>query len=186
MVLTNAPIYLKKKFHGFTLVELLVVIAVISILGFIGFLSIGGYSARARDTTRIADVSNIIKALELSDIAVGSYPEPDNSFTVTYSGGSVWHQGSVGPTVMSRIQGTINGGGLKIKPIDPLRSTEYTYSTLAYSKGFQIKIDYEGDLNVLASAVPEMVPTAFAAPGAPTIAYIKGTFAGLAAKTNTG
>ena len=71
------------------------------------------------------------------------------------------------------------------KPVDPLKNIEYTYSELAEGRAYQIKIDYEGDLTQTALVSPLTTP-AFAAPGNPTIAYIRGNYAGLTAKTTTG
>ena len=76
---------IKPKFHGFTLVELIVVITILAILGTIGFLSIGGYSSRARDSARVTDIAQIQKSLDLSVVTLGDYPTPDNAFGVTYS-----------------------------------------------------------------------------------------------------
>ena len=81
-----------RKFKGFTLVELIVVIKILAILGTIGFLSIGGYSSKARDSARIGDTAQISKSLDLSMVTSGNYPAPDNSFAVTFSGGTVWNQ----------------------------------------------------------------------------------------------
>ncbi len=50
---------------GFTLVELIVVITILVILGTIAFVNIGGYSSNARDSTRVSDLTNIAKGLDI-------------------------------------------------------------------------------------------------------------------------
>ena len=101
-------------------------ITILAILGTIGFLSVGGYSSRARDSTRVADVAQIQKSLDLGVVTAGDYPTPDNAFAVTYSGGVVWYQGTVGPSVLQAFRSSTSVGGIKKKPVDPLRNTEYT------------------------------------------------------------
>ncbi|MDD2744939.1 MAG: FISUMP domain-containing protein [Candidatus Gracilibacteria bacterium] len=177
----------KKSIFGFTLIELIVVITILAILGTIGFLSIGGYSSKARDSARLGDISNMSKSLDLAIITIGSYPTPDApALTVTYSGGTIWTQGFIGTTVLQAFRSSIAGGGLNKKPVDPLDSTEYTYSSLAYGKAYQIKANYEGDLAQTAWNLPELTTEAKAAPGAPSIVYIKGNYGGLTAKTIVG
>lgn len=136
----------KKSHSAFTLIELIVVITILAILGAIGFLSVSGYSSRARDSDRLAEVANLSKSLDLSIVNVGSYPNPDNSFSVAYSGGVVWYQGTVSSGVMQQLRTSITGGGISKKPVDPLDGTEYMYSTLAFGKAYQIAVDYENDL----------------------------------------
>ena len=87
-------------------------------------------------------------------------------------------------TVIRTLQNTISGGGINKKPIDPLDNTEYVYSSLAEGKAYQIKINYEGE--PIALSVPEVVNTVYAAPGAPTIAYIRGNYNQITAKSSTG
>lgn len=113
----------------------------------------------------------ISKSLDLSVIASGAYPVPDNAFSVVYSGSVVWYQGTVGNNVIQRLHTSVTGGGIDSRPIDPLKGTEYTYATLAESKAYQIKAEYENDLGQTAIEYP--VSTAYAAPGAPTIAYVR-------------
>jgi prepilin-type N-terminal cleavage/methylation domain-containing protein len=175
-----------RKFKGFTLVELIVVITILAILGTIGFLAIGGYSSRARDSARIGDLAQVSKSLDLSTVISGSYPLPDGSFAVTYSGGAVWNQGTVGALVMQYFKGTIAGGGLNKKPLDPLKNTEYGYSSLAEGKAYQLKAEYEGDLAQNAADAGFLAGTAHAEAGNPSVAYVRGNFGGLTAKVSTG
>lgn len=164
----------RKKLPGFTLIELVVVMTILAILGTIGFLSVGGYSSRARDSERLTDIASLSKTLDLAVITAGNYPPPDNSFSVTYSGGLVWNQGTAGAAVISQLHNLVSGGGLNKKPIDPLKNTEYVYSVLAFGKAYQLKTEYEGDVNATASN--GFVQAAYAAPGSPTIAYIRGNY----------
>jgi prepilin-type N-terminal cleavage/methylation domain-containing protein len=175
-----------RKYRGFTLIELIVVITILAILGTIGFLSIGGYSSKARDSARVSDVAQAMKSLDLSVVTAGKYPLPDASFAVTYLGGTVWDQGTVGPLVMQYFKGSIPGGGINEKPVDPLKNSEYVYSSLAFGTAYQIKAEYENDLanataygdrgGVERIAGNPVLPVASAEAGNPTIAYIRGTY----------
>lgn len=54
-----------RKPHGFTLVELLVVVAIIAILAVIGFTVFANLQRGARDARRKADLDAITKAMEM-------------------------------------------------------------------------------------------------------------------------
>ena len=59
---------------GFTLVELAIVITVIAILAGIVVSSYSGAQARTRDTQRLTDAENIIKAIQLYQSDNSTYP----------------------------------------------------------------------------------------------------------------
>lgn len=156
--------------------------SILAILGLIAFMSLSGYVSSARDATRASDISNLFRGMEISIVKNGVYPTPDNAFTVTYSGGSVWSQGTAGDGVFRVMD---NAGVRSSKKFtDPLLGTEYGYATLAYGKAYQFRADWEGDTVVRSE--PRVVDSAYGAPGNPTIAYIKGNYAGYMAKTLTG
>lgn len=71
--------HFKKKLHGFTLVELIVVITILVILGTIAFVQLGGFAGSARDSARISDLTNITQGLELVLMKNGSVVPPDAS-----------------------------------------------------------------------------------------------------------
>ena len=93
----------KRNLHGFTLVELIVVITILVILGTIGFINLQGYSGSARDSSRVSEIAILSKSLEISFIKTNSYPDPDNFFSVTYSWWILWKQGNLGEGVMCTI-----------------------------------------------------------------------------------
>jgi hypothetical protein len=87
---------------------------------------------------------------------------------------------------MQYFKGTIAGGGLNKKPVDPLKNAEYAYSSLAEGKAYQIKAEYEGDLAPSAMPGGILADTAHAEAGSPSVSYVRGNFGGLMAKASTG
>ncbi len=63
-----------KKKKGFTLIELLVVVAIISLLSSIVMASLNSARVKARDATRMSDMREIQKAIELYYSNAGHYP----------------------------------------------------------------------------------------------------------------
>ncbi len=64
----------RTKRHGFTLIELLVVIAIIGILSTLAIVALSSARQKARDSKRVADLSQIGKALELYYNDNNTYP----------------------------------------------------------------------------------------------------------------
>lgn len=75
-----------KNPHGFTLVELLVVISIIAILSIIGIVVFTGVQKNARDGRRRSDVDAISKALETHYVSGTGYPTTNDCSW--YSGGA--------------------------------------------------------------------------------------------------
>lgn len=88
------------RVHGFTIVELLVVIVVIAILATISFVVYNGIRDRANNSIAQADAANATKAIKLFYSEIGTYPTalqcpavagtsvcvtPSNGTTFTYS-----------------------------------------------------------------------------------------------------
>ncbi|MDP2090123.1 MAG: FISUMP domain-containing protein [Candidatus Gracilibacteria bacterium] len=127
-----------KNLKGFTLVELIVVITILAILGTIAFISLQGYSTSARDSTRVSDLGAMKTALELFQLDAGNYPKPTGLVSITYSGATVWNQGTFGETVFANL------GKLDKIPKDPLTDKEYTYSVLVNGNQYQLGGIVEG------------------------------------------
>lgn len=75
---------------GFTLAELIVVITVLAILATVGFVALSGHLSSARDSTRMTEVGQISRSVELSAVQNGKYPMPAASESVplrTFTGG---------------------------------------------------------------------------------------------------
>jgi prepilin-type N-terminal cleavage/methylation domain-containing protein len=65
---------MKHKQHGFTIVELLIVIVVIAILAAITIVAYNGIQQRANNTSRISNASSAVKILSSYIAAYGKYP----------------------------------------------------------------------------------------------------------------
>lgn len=95
---------------GFTLIELLVVISIISLLSSVLLTSFNTVRARGRDTKRLADLHQVVNALELYRIQNGSYP--------TCAAG--WCSGCANATALSPVlDPLVSQGFIKELPLDP-------------------------------------------------------------------
>lgn len=77
---------MRTKDHGFTLIELILVMALIMILSVIGIGSYTQATVKARDTQRKNDLNQISKALEAFNNDLGRYPKTDASGKMTCPG----------------------------------------------------------------------------------------------------
>ncbi len=127
------------KKQGFTLVELVVVVTILAILGTIAFITLEWYSADARDSTRLSDISSLKTSLELFNLDAWKYPKPTNYVNITYSWAIVWNQWTFWETVFTNVT------RLDKIPLDPITNKEYTYSILNNWFEYQLWWIVEGD-----------------------------------------
>lgn len=71
------------------------VISIVGILSTIAFVSFSGYAVKARDSSRISDMANIVRVLGLSYLKNERYPkiETGTGVDISYSGSTLWTQG---------------------------------------------------------------------------------------------
>jgi prepilin-type N-terminal cleavage/methylation domain-containing protein len=88
--------------RGFTLIELLVVISIIGLLSTLAVVSLNNARAKSRDAKRLADVKQIMTALEMFYNDCNSYP-PRNTTNASLSTGDGWTvgDGNCGKTMAS-------------------------------------------------------------------------------------
>jgi len=101
---------------AFTLMELLIVVTIIGILTVIGLGSYRSSQAKARDTKRKADISNVSKALTMYYNDHGRFPEANDGEIM----GAAWGG------EFSSLEGVIY---MKKLPSDPINNVEYIYET---------------------------------------------------------
>ncbi|MDD2871131.1 MAG: type II secretion system protein [Candidatus Gracilibacteria bacterium] len=123
---------IKYYIYAFTLVELLVTITILAILGTISFMGLQGYSQNSRDAVRVSDLSRMKNVLDIFAVEAGKYPFPTDSVNITYSGGTIWKQGTFGESTFANVE------KLDKIPTDPLTNSVYTYSILNNNLEFQI------------------------------------------------
>jgi prepilin-type N-terminal cleavage/methylation domain-containing protein len=110
---------MRKRKGGFTLIEMLIVITIIALLASLILVGMGGARAKARDSKRIADLHNVMNALELYYAKSGTYP------TASYTSSGGW------ATFITYL--TTAGIGVNQVPKDPLNDATryYRYGGIA-------------------------------------------------------
>ena len=119
----------------------MIVVTILSILWTIEYFSFQWYSKSARDSTRISDVQNIRKFLDVFTLQTWKYPLPDNAETVTYSWETIWHQWTLWDNVVAQLS-----KNLKQKLVDPLLETEYIYSVSDSRTVYEVAMVHERDI----------------------------------------
>jgi len=124
------------KNKGFTLVELIVVITILAVLWSIAFISFQWYSASARDSARVADITNFRKWIEIYMAEAGEYPMPDSAVSTSWGGHIANYKGVVWALAKenSRISKVI---------LDPVTSEKYEYSISGNKKEYEVKYNLE-------------------------------------------
>ncbi|MDD3302123.1 MAG: prepilin-type N-terminal cleavage/methylation domain-containing protein [Candidatus Gracilibacteria bacterium] len=169
---------MKIQKQAFTLVELIVVIVILAILGTIAFISFQGYSRNSRDGVRIADINSAKKSLEIFITKAGFYPIPDGATNITYSGATVWIEGTLGENVIKNIQ------SVSKVITDPLTVNEYTYSITSSKTEYQIGAISEGGGLTNNTIINNTYATDLSKINA--VAYISGNYNEKFTKVNTG
>ena len=71
-----------KKYFGFTLVELIIVITILAILSTVAFVSFQWYIKKSQDSVRLESLSSISKWLEVFEAVNSKFPIPDNKIDI--------------------------------------------------------------------------------------------------------
>lgn len=116
----------KNNRRGFTIVELLIVIVVIGILAAITIVAYNGIQQRARDSTRISDLSQLRKALMSYSIDNGSYISTGSGCGISGNGEgwTSYKDGAGYPNTMNSC--LITGKYLQREIVDPSGCTNDT------------------------------------------------------------
>lgn len=125
-----------KSKKAFTLVELIVVITILAVLATIAFTSFQWYSQSARDSTRLANMRLIEKALSLYVTTNSFFPEPSNSVNMTFNNWgpvALWKKWTVWASVHQTLR------TLSEIPVDPVSGEEYWYALTLNKKEYELK-----------------------------------------------
>lgn len=132
------------KEEGFTLIELLVVIAIIGILASVALVSMNSARAKARDSRRIADVKQLMTALELYYNQNGAYPISGNCGSSSPNSGWCNSVQSMSSGHWVRNGATNLGAFMAADPKDPRQGSSPNWTPLNGGTIFYFSSGYGG------------------------------------------
>lgn len=108
------------KKHGFSLIEILVVVTIIGVLMGVGFVSYSSVNKSSRDARRKADLEQIRAALEMYRSDVGTYPV------------------NTGPSCSVAAFRTALAPYLPTMPTDPRAAANYDYDCITTANDYDL------------------------------------------------
>ncbi len=106
----------KQKEHGFTIVELLIVVVVIAILAAITIVSYNGITEQSRRSQFLTGVNTYIKTLRAHEAANGDYPAVNGCLGANYPSNACWMAGSTPAMSVSSSLDAALAPFLSVKP----------------------------------------------------------------------
>lgn len=136
----------KRGTTGFTLIELLVVIAIIGILSSTVLVSLGSARSKARDAKRIAEVKQLMTALELYYNANGHYPISTGGCATSPNDG--WCNSvqslSGGHWIRDNGEANVLSPFMAAEPLDPMQGSSPNWLPLNGGTIFYFSAGYGG------------------------------------------
>jgi prepilin-type N-terminal cleavage/methylation domain-containing protein len=131
---------MKKQHHGFTLIELMIVVAIIGILAAVAIPAFLEYMKRAKTGEAVLNLNKIGKAAKRVKGEIGSYPDVDGALLPTGAktccGGTGGVKGKAGATVNNKCTADpdkfIDGAAWQALEYSLDEASVYNYS---YAKG---------------------------------------------------